>query len=77
MDEQQTWLRRDQVEGQAGEATAMLSRRLKEVERSAAHLAKREAQVAAREASLAACQRQLQSSQEQLAYQVRCFGEQQ
>ena len=36
---------RDWVESQAGEATAMLSRRLKEVERSAAGLARREAQV--------------------------------
>ena len=48
----------------------MLSRRLKEVERSAAGLARREAQVADREGRLAACQQQLQASQDQLARQV-------
>ena len=61
---------RDRVESQAGEATAMLSRRLKEVERSATGLARREAQVADREGRLAACQQQLQASQDQLARQV-------
>ena len=48
----------------------MLSKRLKEVERSAAGLARREVQVGDREARLAACQQQLQASQDQLAHQV-------